>query len=217
MQLLLVRHAESLSNVLQEIQGQQESPLSDQGIQQALKFGKYLQTQTWEPSHVYVSPLERSRRTAELILEAFTLPSSTLSVSASPHLLEVHNGILQGLTWTAAQAQFPKLCADLLSTLDWVPIPQAESPQSVFERAKLFWDQMLPSHGDRDRVLIVTHGGFLQYLVAALLGCDRLWGMTIPPLSVFEFELNLNYWNVSDQNRFNPALCKILQFNQMHP
>ncbi len=212
MKLILIRHAESLGNVAQEIQGQEDSPLSEKGRLQALQLGEYLRSISWNPSHIYASPLIRSQRTAEL-----TVGSKALTIQVSPDLKEIHNGILQGLTWKVAQAKFPNLCAALLDTPEWIPIPEAEAPQDIFLRAQRFWDQILPAHNNTDQILIFTHGGFLQYLVAALLGCDRIWGFTIQPTALFEFDLDLEYFHTCDQNRFNPTFCKILRFNQMSP
>lgn len=212
MKLLLIRHAQSLGNVDQRIQGHQDQGLSDQGKRQAQSLGAFLAADLWQPSHLYSSPLQRAVQTAQLLLAA--LPDQP-HVQYAPELQELSNGIFDGLTWQEAQAQYPQLCQALMSSAEWIPIPGAEPLEVVRDRAQAFLQTLLGNHDDQDQIWVVTHGGFLQYLVAAILGGDRVWGLSIPPTALFEFWLDLKRWSLSDQNRCNPTLWQIRRFNQV--
>ncbi|MCM1981372.1 histidine phosphatase family protein [Lyngbya confervoides] len=205
MKILLVRHAESLGNLRGEIQGQQESPLSETGQQQAQQLAQYLQHQIWSPTHIYTSPLQRARQTAEILaLGRPLLLESTL--------MEIHNGILEGLTWTEAQLQYPQLCEQLLASSDPLRIPGAESLQAVAKRSRQFWDKLGARHSDDDRLWIISHGGLLQYLIQVLLGCSAVWGLTILPTALFEFDCPAAARG--SRHPYNPTTQVIRRFNE---
>ena len=92
-------------------------------------------------------------------------------------------------------------------------IPEAESPNAVFNRAGKFIQWMLSHHQNRDRLWVFSHGGVLQHLIAHLMGCDRVWGIAIPPTGLFEFEINLDSWDIEGNDRNAAHLFRILQFN----
>ena len=209
LEILLVRHGESEGNVSGVIQGQQEHPLSPQGHHQAQKLGKFLADYVWAPTHIYTSPLQRTFQTA-----AYCQPTPKIPIQPRGELLEIHNGVLQGLTWTEAQAQYPQLCQKLENSLTWLPIPGAEAPISVFERAGSFVKWLLSHHRNGDRLWLFSHGGIMQHLIAQFMGCDRVWGLEIPPTGLFEFEVNLDHRDPLEENRYTGHLSKVLRFNQ---
>ncbi len=208
MKLLMIRHAESEGNVEGVLQGQQEHALSDLGHHQAQSLGRYLSEKSWSPTHLYASPLQRTLQTANY---CHSKPSH--SIQTHNELLEIHNGILQGLTWTEAQEKYPQLCQALSNSLRWISIPESESPSSVFNRAGSFIEWMLAHHHNSDRLWVFSHGGILQHLIAHLMGCDRVWGIAIPPTGLFEFEINLDLWKIEGNDRYSAHLFRILQFN----
>lgn len=216
MELLFIRHAESLGNVAKQMQGQADSELSGQGKIQATKLAQRLVAETGWPDCIYTSPLKRATQTAEILIKQLQhtpAPAPAISLQYAVELQELHNGILQGLTWCEAQARYPALCHALETTPQWLPIPGAESLSQVRDRASVFIQTLLKQHSNSDHVWIVTHGGMLQFLIAELLGSDRVWGLRINPTALFEFCLDLSQWSVKDQNRWNTALWQIRRFN----
>jgi broad specificity phosphatase PhoE len=213
MHVLMIRHAESLGNREYRIQGRMDYALSMQGIEQAHALGQALVTHIWKPTHIYTSSLQRTVHTAEILRDYWATRESTVNLTLCPDLQEIKNGILEGLTWAEVQEQYSDLAAALMASSDWVPIPGAEGLKAARDRAQKFIQTMTTQHHNEDRLWVVTHGGFLQYLVAAMLGCDRTWGLSIPPTAMFEFELDLDRWNTTDQNRYNAQLWKIHRFN----
>ncbi|NCJ06586.1 histidine phosphatase family protein [Synechococcales cyanobacterium C] len=215
MHLLLIRHAESIGNCAAQIQAQVDDALTAKGKAQAQQLGRFLSRQSWHPTHLYCSPLVRSHHTAHLLRQA--LPTPDLQPIVAADLQEIDHGIFQGLTWAEAQIQYPDLCAQLTDSVDWIPIPGGESPQDCRDRAHRFLKTLLATHQNTDRIWVISHGGFLQYLIAELLGCDRTWGLAIAPTARFEFELDLSRWFQASLNLHNPVLWKIHQFNQTLP
>jgi broad specificity phosphatase PhoE len=210
MHLLWIRHAESVGNQAGQIQGQTQDPLTQLGCRQAAQLGSYLQTNTWLPTHVYTSPLPRAQQTAEILMQ---VSGCSVAVQLLDDLQEIHNGILQGLTWIAAQRKHPDLCQQLESTLEWIAIPGGETPPARQARAQQLIAQLLSRHQTSDRLWLISHGGILPYFLAALLGTPRVWGIQIPFTALFELELNLELWQ-QPQQMFNSALCQIHRFNE---
>jgi broad specificity phosphatase PhoE len=212
LKLLFVRHAESVGNQQHRMQGHGASPLSRQGVIQAQKLVQRLRAEVWHPTSIYSSELKRAVETAAILQEL----APHASVQCDQDLNELHPGILQGLTWAEAQHHYPDLCQALEQSLDWIPIPEAETPQAAHDRASHFIQTLLNRHTEPDRILIVTHGGFLPYLVAALLNSDRVWGIQVGYTALFEFWLARSHFQAQPNlNRFNTALWQIRRFNDV--
>jgi broad specificity phosphatase PhoE len=215
MKLLWVRHAQSIGNRQGQIQGQQESDLSEQGQRQAQDLAAYLALR-WQPTAVYSSPLVRATQTAQILLQSggrspVDRDSSGLNIFQRSELQEINNGILQGLTWAEAKTRYPDLCQQLESTPEWLPIPGGETLQQVRDRCHAFISYLLSHHSTTDRLWMITHGGVLPFFLAALLESRRVWGLKIPPTALFEFELDLSRGETPDL--LNPTLWQIHQFN----
>ena len=213
MQILLIRHGESTGNREGRLQGQAEFDLSEVGRQQVHQLAQRFVSEGWVPSQVYCSPLRRAVQTAEILVdEAFARGNREIDIAYRDELKEINNGIFAGLTWGEAQQRYPELCQRLEGSLELMPIPGAESLGAVRDRAQQFLQSLLQDAGDGDRISIISHGGFLQHLIAELMGCERSWGMVIPPTALFEFCLARSQWNVADQP-LNTALWRIERFN----
>lgn len=241
MKLLFIRHAESTGNREGRMQGQGEFELTDWGQVQAKLLGQRLRQSHGWPSHLYSSPAQRARQTVAIILEELagaalphtfqdwakadphslppvTLinePNSSMSLTVEAALHEFQNGIFQGLTWAEAQQLYPDFCVQLEASLDWIPIPGAETLQAGRDRAHQFIQTLLSQHQHDDHIWVVSHSWILQHLISALLGCDRAWGMVIPNTALFEFHLDRDRWDRSDHSRLNTDLWQIRHFNDI--
>lgn len=211
MKLLLLRHAESLGNTQQKMLGQLDDPLSPQGILQAQVLGQFLHIQM--PTHLYCSPLQRTRITLEILKTCHSEAADTLPIQIADALLEIDNGIFQGLTWPEAEQQHPQLCQQLMSTQEWIPIPGGETLLECCDRTRNFIHTLYQTHDNTDQIWIVTHGGILPFLIAAILDTPRVWGIDALNTALFEFELVWDAVAESSQNPYNPAFRRILRFN----
>ncbi|NJN86759.1 MAG: histidine phosphatase family protein [Leptolyngbyaceae cyanobacterium SL_7_1] len=222
LKLLFIRHAESIGNQQQRMQGWAEFELSERGKHQAKTLASRLAAEQWRPTHVYSSPLKRAQQTTEILLHPFLSfegvdGAPSIALELVDNLREFQTGVFQGLTWAEAQAAYPDLCDQLETSLDWIPIPGAETLQAGRDRAHNVIQSLLDRHANGDRVWIITHHWILQQLIATLLGSDRTWAISIPPTALFEFWLDRDRWHYTDQTRLNTALWQIQRFNDAHP
>ncbi|HEY9663085.1 MAG TPA: histidine phosphatase family protein [Allocoleopsis sp.] len=239
LKLLFIRHAQSVGNQEKRMQGHGEYELSTLGKQQAEKLAQRLLTEAWHPSYVYSSPLKRAVQTTEILLSRFLaeplpaivsdlvdgeidLPLQVLAsqgehpeitVEYADELKEHQNGIFAGLTWAEAKERYPELCHQLENSVDWIPVPGAESLQDARDRAQRFIQSLLQRHRAGEQIWIVTHSWILQHLISELLGCDRSWRMHARNTALFEFWVDRTRWQHTGHNRFNTDLWQIRRFN----
>ncbi|MEM9265487.1 MAG: histidine phosphatase family protein [Cyanobacteria bacterium P01_F01_bin.13] len=206
LKLLLIRHGESQGNIDGRLEGQTSTPLSAKGQWQAGQLAAYLQRQP-EPTHLYSSPLQRAVQTARYLEMV-----AGCSLQLETDLQELHQGIFQGLTWAEACHRYPHICAELAATLDYQPVPGAESLMAAHQRAISWHHTLWRRHIPGDVVWLVSHGGFLQQLIRVILGCDRTWQIPIRHTALFEFWLLGPTSNHANQH--NPECWKIVKFNE---
>lgn len=218
--LLLIRHGESLGNVEGRLEGQMSTPLSARGQWQTQQLAAYFKQQikaqapptciapTASPTHIYSSPLQRAVETARPLAAVTGCP-----LQLAPQIQELHQGIFQGLTWSEANQHYPSLCAQLTATLDYQPVPEAETLAAAHQRAVGWYRRLRQRHQQGDVVWMVTHGGFMQQLIGVILGCDRTWQIPIHNTALFEFKL-LNP-SLAEDNQYNPEHWKIGKFNEI--
>jgi broad specificity phosphatase PhoE len=168
MELLIVRHGESVANAEGRMQGQQDYPLSSLGEQQAKTLGRFLAAAGYRFDACYTSPLSRARSTALALTAALGLPEAELE----PSLAELHAGSLQGLTRAEIAEQHPGFLNRGLGGLGDFAEYGGESYDDVQRRVQQLVERWHHRHlVDAHRVLAVAHGGVNFQLVKALV-CD---------------------------------------------
>ncbi|MEB3209720.1 MAG: histidine phosphatase family protein [Leptolyngbyaceae bacterium] len=210
LKVLIIRHALSSGNESGRMMGQLEDELTDGGQHQARLLAQHLLQEDGCPTAIYSSPIGRAAQTAQLLAEPLGM-----EVQYRDDLKELHGGIFQGLTWVQAQQRYPQLCEQLGRSRSWLPIPHAESPEDGYQRATRFLQEVLSRHSNGDRLWVISHAGLIQHLVAAILGGDRTWGLSIPNTSMFEFWVDRERWFTLGQDRRNTELWKIRRFNDV--
>ncbi|HUZ16194.1 MAG TPA: histidine phosphatase family protein [Gaiellaceae bacterium] len=138
--LLLVRHGETDWNAERRWQGHADVPLNARGRAQAQTLAEQLAA--GEPvSVVYTSDLARARDTAEIV-------ARRLGVEVVPDrdLREIDVGSRQGRTW---------------SEIDDAPAWDGEPKEAHARRIVTALLRIATAH-DRERVLVVTHGGSVR-------------------------------------------------------
>lgn len=169
MEILLVRHAESEGNLRGVMQGHVDYPLSDLGRQQAICVADYLKAHFAAlnpPDFFLASPLKRAFQTAETIAQALNIQE----IPTDSRLIEVSSGIFSGLTWAEALAQHPEVCARFKQLGDWSAVPDGESREALWLRARQFLEFLSQSHSSKARGVVVTHGGFIRALMGVVAG-----------------------------------------------
>jgi probable phosphoglycerate mutase len=166
MELLIVRHGESVANAEGRMQGQRDYPLSDVGQAQAALLGRFLVNAGFGFDAAYTSPLTRARETALALTTALGLPEAELA----PELSELHAGGLQGLTQPEIAQSFPGFFKRGLSELGDFSEYGGESYAAVQERIRLLMARWHARHLEpAHRILAVAHGGTNFHLVKALV------------------------------------------------
>jgi broad specificity phosphatase PhoE len=144
--LLLVRHGETDWNAEGRLQGHTDRPLNDYGRRQAGALAEELAADSIDAA--YSSDLARARETAEIVAARLGL-----AVSVDPGLREKNWGSWEGLT------------PDERLKVDYV----GESTQAHRERTLASLLAIAERHPG-ERVLVVTHGGSVRRVQAAVSG-----------------------------------------------
>ena len=208
MRLLFVRHAESEGNSEGRLQGHSDFRLSEKGRRQAAALRDRLGRERFAPTHVYSSPLLRSAETARIVAadwEPDVVPWDDLK--------ETGIGIFSGLTWAEIESAHPEIARRILAGGDWDVVEGAESFGRRRARARRVVDSVIERHGDEDVVVLFTHGGILQHMVAALLDTERVWGTSVENTALFEFVFDRGRWAQDDWGRHSPRMWRIARFN----
>jgi alpha-ribazole phosphatase len=184
--LILVRHGETEWNAQRRYQGQMDVPLSDLGRRQAKLVAERLFGQKIDA--VYASDLERAMETAQVIAE-----KNGLKISTDPRLRELKFGILEGLTFDEAEAQYPEMIAAWLEDFNNTP-EGAETIQSFNKRVVSLVDDLKKKH-DEQILLIVGHGGSLSEILRVVLDLSRekRWYLEMENASLSEVSIAEDY------------------------
>ena len=153
--LLTVRHGESEWNAIGRWQGQEDPPLTDAGMLQAVAAAEQLGSF----DAVWASTLQRAAYTAAIIAEALGIGP----VLTDPELMETAFGPWQGLTIHEIEEGWPGYLAEHRR-------PEgAEQPEAVSARGLGALRRIAGEHPGGE-VLVVTHGGLMRVLRRALGG-----------------------------------------------
>ena len=161
MELVLIRHGVTAWNQQRRFQGQIDTPLSEEGHQQAMLTARYLSTlsQAQPINAIYASDLKRAWSTAEPIARLLGLPILKQSL-----LRERHYGVFEGKTHE--ELQLEGLQSDYQRWRNREPdfaLPQGgESLRDFFDRTNRALQSIVAAHQSNERIVAVTHGGFLD-------------------------------------------------------
>lgn len=165
MNLYFIRHAETVFNFDDKMQGRLDSPLTEKGIKQTHILGKNLKNMIHHIDFWFESPLGRVKQTSAIIQQYITCPV----IKTDPILVEINCGIYEG-------KQRHEIPDDLLYDIAHNPNTSytgGESFIDVMERLKPFV-QALPEKGD---VFIIAHGNVNRALAGVLTGLGPSFGM----------------------------------------
>ena len=152
-----VRHGESTWNAERRVQGQTDVPLSETGVAQAHEAAALIVGQP--VGAVFASPLQRARRTAEIINVTLGLPMTLVD-----ELMEARLGVLEGKVYEAGLGDWDRGVA-----------PEGAETQVVFfARAIAGLNRALTGWSRRDaHPLIVAHGGIFKAIQHHALRSDE--------------------------------------------
>jgi phosphoserine phosphatase len=173
--VIIVRHGQSTYNARKMIQGRcDESVVTEKGLLDAQKVGQALNE--IQIDAFYCSPLQRAKRTAEVIHANLTNPPS---LQSTDKLLEIDLPLWEKLPKDEVRAKFTD------DYRQWQTNPQEfkmilEDGKEhypvldLYQQAQDFWRATIPQHQGQT-ILIVAHNGINRCLIMSALGitCDR--------------------------------------------
>ncbi len=188
--LYLVRHGETEWNREDKMQGVKDSPLTDKGIEHAGLLGERLKGLPGGIDIIYTSDLGRASDTAGIIGRYLSLP-----VTADERLRERNMGIFEGYSWDYVRENFPQEFKKTVSDDNSYRIPEGESKNEYIEKVRSFLDFASHEH-EGDRVLAVTHRGFINFALRIILSVpfhERM-GIVVHNTSLAGFTLHKGRW-----------------------
>tara|TARA_B100001559_G_scaffold55265_1_gene43942 strand:- start:151 stop:903 length:753 start_codon:yes stop_codon:yes gene_type:complete len=192
MNLVFVRHGQSIWNLENRFTGWVDVGLSDKGEEEAIQAGKTLKELDFIPEICMTSFLERSKTTANLILKNLNIEDSLeLERKEIWQLNERHYGSLQGLNkletskkygenqvhlWRRSFTTVPPLAEPgsehdpninlVYKEIDY-QLPLGESLKDVVDRVSSTLKNILES-AINSKILVVAHGNSIRAMVKIL-------------------------------------------------
>ena len=210
MELYLIRHGQSLNNAMPDDQLRvPDAPLTDLGREQAQRLGEYLSDgrnrdpwynpstgysqfeheASWGITHLYVSPMARALQTCQPVAAALGLrPEIWLETHE-------HGGVYQqrpdgvtgfpGRTRAEILAEFADYhLPDAITDAGWWnPERGHEAMHEAIARAVQVAAELRRRAGSDERILLITHGTFVDTLIKALFA-------QLPSRSLFYLHYN---------------------------
>lgn len=157
---VFLRHAESVGNVESRWQGQSDYPLTEKGRAQARALAQRWKDEDVKFDLIVTSTLTRARETAQIV----TSHIENVQIEFNPILMERHIGEMEGLTIDEVR-QLPQ--PPYSTPYDFIG-GEGEGDWALFLRAGQALQEFLRK--PPGKYLIVSHGGFLNQLMHAVIG-----------------------------------------------
>lgn len=153
---LYVRHGETIFNVTNKSQGSCDSPLTENGINQARQCSSRLKTM--DIDKCYCSTSERATDTANIVLE-----NRNISIIPLKGLKEMSFGYLEGSDLTVPNSEMGK-CWNAKDFTKY----NGENRESFENRIRDTYQRIVDESKDGETILIVSHRGYFNYMLEAL-------------------------------------------------
>ena len=185
--LILIRHGQSLWNAENRFTGWVDSPLSERGIQEAIKAGRLIKEFNIDIEEAFTSFLSRAIDTLNFLLKE--LDKNNLIINKTWYLNERHYGSLTGLnkeetkqkigeslylkyrrSWDIAPPPMEKnnknisLFGSLNKTIPVDKVPNTESLKDTHDRVIKYYNETISNVFKKNVVIIVAHGNSLRAL-----------------------------------------------------
>ena len=161
----LVRHGETVWNVERIMQGHQDSPLTENGIEQAKQLG--LQLEDIELTHVFSSDLFRAKRTAEIIAADRNLAVKTSQLLRETNLSPFEGKPLQHFLDELKEALATRESLGETEKMHYRLYPSHETYDETASRILTFLRETALAYIGQN-VLVVSHAGTLRALLVKL-------------------------------------------------
>ena len=190
----LIRHALVAENARAVLYGVMDVPLCETTLLEQAPMYRSLAARLPRPAAWLVTPLSRTRRTAETIV-AHGYPRTQLDVE--PGLIEQSLGEWQGLPHADLPARLALPAHAFWPLGGYEKPPGGESMAEVIMRVGAAMERLAGVHAGRD-VVVVSHGGAIRGAVAHALGIgpDNALHLSVQNLSLTRLERTSEAWRV---------------------
>ncbi|QQS50861.1 MAG: histidine phosphatase family protein [Bacteroidota bacterium] len=206
--ITLIRHGETEWNRAMQLQGHQDSPLTENGIRQAELLAETLKGKSFDA--LLSSDLERARRTAQIINKHLQLTHSE-----NKSLRERSFGKVESLTLDEIMLKYPEVFQAYLDRNLYFEIPGGESlfqfNQRVIEGIQELAKQFRGKH-----LLVVAHGGVLDCVIRKIFRfpvdserCFSVYNTSVNTISVNDDLWKLEEWGNTCHLNHTPVLNEI--------
>ena len=153
--IYITRHGESQWNVEGKVQGVTDTPLTANGIAQALELAKKIKESGIKIDEVLHSPLSRAADTAKIVAEENGLP-----LTLEPRLIEQNFGEYEGHEWEKHPGVFHEAKKQFACDYNG-----GESMLRLGQRIYNLLDELKErSEKENKTFLLVTHGGIARMI-----------------------------------------------------
>lgn len=163
-QLYFVRHGQTKWNAIARMQGRWNSNLSDLGRRQAEVNGRFLDSQNIEA--LFVSPLDRTRQTAEIINQYLNL-----AATYDDRIMEWDCGDWSGHLYAEVKEKWPQEWQELEANRFHYRGPNCENYPDMIDRSVPFLEEVRLR--PENNIAIVSHGMIGRVMVAQLMAFNE--------------------------------------------
>jgi alpha-ribazole phosphatase len=190
----LIRHAIVDENARAMLYGVMDVPLCETSLLEQAPMYRALATRLPRPAAWKVTPLSRTRRTAETIMDA---GYPRVEPEVEPGLIEQSLGEWQGLPHAELPARLTLPKHAFWPLAGHERPPGGETLAEVIQRVGDALEKLAIAHPDED-VVVVSHGGAIRAAVAHCLGIgpDNALHLSVQNLSLTRIERLPEGWRV---------------------
>ncbi|HEX5447959.1 MAG TPA: histidine phosphatase family protein [Candidatus Saccharimonadales bacterium] len=161
LEIYLCRHGQSQANADGVLAGHLDSPLTNRGRDQAHRLGELAKANDLKFDHIYVSPLQRCKETAEIIAEETGSPQPEIM----DELIERDFGLLSGKPYTDID-KYAKTTLRTDNVFYFLDGEKVETFPQALARAQKILENVQARH-KRGKILLATHGDIGMMIFAA--------------------------------------------------
>lgn len=197
-EILLVRHGESAAadpdHPFPLHEGQGDPPLHEDGVRQARRVCDRLIASGEDFGAVAVTPLQRTRQTAQPMLDDLGIEPRV-----EADLREVHLGEFEGGEYRRRAAEGDPTMQRVFTDQRWDHIPGAERDEDFTARVRAGIERLATDHAD-GTVAVFTHGGVIGKVMQLATGCRPFAFVGADNASITHVVVMGDHWLVRSWN-----------------
>jgi probable phosphoglycerate mutase len=201
--IIFLRHGQAENNTTRVLAGRRPGvPLTLTGIEQSEKIAKFLKP--FNISTIYSSPIERAKKTAEIVSE-----HNSLEIKTDERLIELDMGKFTGMPYDEIFEKHGNVFLKFYEGDLEIAHNGVETFIELKKRILDMVDFVIREHSD-ENVLLVTHMDPIKALISTIMGLEAnsLFELIIEnaSLTIFKEEqgkLTISAINLMDSERFD--------------